>query len=317
MCKVSFIVPIYNVEMYIEKCVMSLTKQTVKDIEIILINDGSPDGSRKIVERMALDDHRITVVNTPNYGVSAARNLGLKIATGEYIAFVDGDDYLASDFLEYMLDIADKTKSDFVLSVNCHLFPGEIKQTESILTEIWDSDRTLTNLMYPGRIEIGCWNKLFRRSFIMDNKLEFPTNFYMGEGLSFIMNAAKSANVIAAGNKKVYYYRKDNAQSATTVVNVKKYINALQAIDAIDISVEYKSKDLLKSFALHRALTTMGALSAMVLTNNIMQYAGEFISFKREIRKNAFLLLGSKITIRQKLKVVIFCLNPKLLKIIC
>ncbi|ELH0899979.1 glycosyltransferase family 2 protein [Vibrio cholerae] len=67
MCKVSFIVPIYNVEMYIEKCVMSLTKQTVKDIEIILINDGSPDGSRKIVERMALDDHRITVVNTPNY----------------------------------------------------------------------------------------------------------------------------------------------------------------------------------------------------------------------------------------------------------
>lgn len=107
---VSIIVPVYNVEKFIEKCVNSLMNQSHKDIEIILVDDGSPDQSTEIIDRIAIEDQRVHVIHQQNKGVSAARNAGLQCATGEYVMFVDGDDWGDSDYVAYFLTLVTGSK---------------------------------------------------------------------------------------------------------------------------------------------------------------------------------------------------------------
>ena len=107
---VSIIVPVYNVEKFIEKCVKSLMNQSHKDIENILVDDGSPDQSPKIIDRIAIEDQRVHVINQQNKDVSAARNAGLQCATGEYVMFVDGDDWVDSDYFSYFLTLVTGSK---------------------------------------------------------------------------------------------------------------------------------------------------------------------------------------------------------------
>ena len=107
---VSIIVPMYNVEKFIEKCVKSLMNQSHKDIEIILVDDGLPDQSPEIIDRIAIEDQRVHVIHQQNKGVSAARNAGLQCATGEYVMFVDGDDWVDSDYFSYFLTLVTGSK---------------------------------------------------------------------------------------------------------------------------------------------------------------------------------------------------------------
>lgn len=107
---VSIIVPVYNVEKFIEKCVKSLMNQSHKDIEIILVDDGLPDQSPEIIDRIAIEDQRVHVIHQQNKGVSAARNAGLQCATGEYVMFVDGDDWVDSDYFSYFLTLVTGSK---------------------------------------------------------------------------------------------------------------------------------------------------------------------------------------------------------------
>ncbi|MCF0156053.1 MAG: glycosyltransferase, partial [Veillonella sp.] len=142
MSKISVIVPIYNVEPYIHQCVDSIINQTYKDLEIILVDDGSPDNCGKICDEYAAKDDRVKVIHRPNGGLSAARNSGLDVATGEYIAFVDSDDYIAcnmySDMMEFML----KHKLDIVVCSSYRVKNSKIKEEKytyeetTILTQV-------------------------------------------------------------------------------------------------------------------------------------------------------------------------------------
>ena len=116
--KISFIIPVYNVESYLRQCVESLTHQTYRDIEIILADDGSPDGSPQLCDKLASEDSRIKVIHKENGGLSDARNAGLLAATGEYVVFVDGDDFwLDNNALQQLVDVV-KPELDFI-GYNC------------------------------------------------------------------------------------------------------------------------------------------------------------------------------------------------------
>ena len=117
--KVSFIVPSYNYGRYITQCVESIQNQTYHNVEILIINDGSTDNSKQVIDELAAKDNRIIAIHTTNKGVSSARNVGINNSTGDYLVFVDADDFLAPDYASYMLDIASKTNASFVLSLNC------------------------------------------------------------------------------------------------------------------------------------------------------------------------------------------------------
>lgn len=311
---VSIIVPMYNVEQFIGKCIDSIVGQTYKNIEIILIDDGSPDQSGNIAEKLALTDTRIQVIRTKNQGVSSARNLGIKLSKGEYLIFVDSDDYLSPDYVDYMMSMALNNEAEFVMSKNCHLFPStETKYDDPIDNiEIWSPEKAASILLYPGKIEIGCWNKLFLKEFIVDNNIVFPEGLYMGEGLNFIVNAAQKANKICVGSKRVYNYRKDNKQSATTVVNIPKYINALRAIDNIDQNKILKSKMIDLSIIYHKYITIYLALHTIYLTGESKLYPQEVKEYTSYLRKYYFHFIFGRFNLIEKTKITLFAINPKL-----
>lgn len=310
---VSVIVPMYNVEKYIESCVNSIINQTYQNLEVLLIDDGSPDGSGCIADRLSCVDHRIKVVHTENKGVSQARNLGISTSSGDYLVFVDGDDCLEPDFVEYMMGLAMQSGAEFVMSKNCNLFPGYINNNVRLDSfECWPPAKASAELLYPGKIEIGCWNKLFSREFIEKNKIIFPNKYYMGEGLHFIVSAAQKARFVCVGERSVYNYRKDNQQSATTVVNIPKYINALAAIDDISNGIILKSDILDLAVMYHKYMTMYIALHTIYITDNADDYSDEVECYKRYLRKYLYKFLNGEFATSVKIKAVMFAINPKL-----
>lgn len=155
--KVSVVVPFYNVEDYIETCLNSLKNQTLKDIEVILVDDGSKDGSTEIAKKFAKRDRRFSYVHKENGGLSDARNYGMKYATGEYLAFLDSDDYIDLDMYEKMYKKAKKTNADMVETDFIWEYPDKSVVDISKVTTM---DRIIVD------IRVVAWNKLYRHSLI-------------------------------------------------------------------------------------------------------------------------------------------------------
>lgn len=306
---ISIIVPVYNVEKYIAKCIDSIIKQTYTNLEIIIIDDGSPDHSGKISEGYQQKDNRIKVIHTKNSGVSAARNLGVDNSKGKYVVFVDGDDFLASDFIEYMLSIIKKTGAYFAMSKRCFKSLNEA-QTKKDLIETYTPENAAIALLYPN-IEIGCWNKMFLRDFLVENKIIFPENFFMGEGLNFIVSAAQMSNCVGVGNRKVYYYRKDNLSSATTQISVDKMINALLSIENIKRNAIIHTPSFKMALDFHEYFTTLYAWNAIFVTHKEKVYPNEYKQWFTKIRKDALHMMKANVSSFIKIKILAYGVNPR------
>lgn len=202
---VSIIIPAYNVEKYIEKCITSILEQTYTNIEVIIVDDGSTDNTGKIIDNISQHDSRIRILHKKNAGVSAARNSGIEASIGEYIVFVDGDDYIASDYIEYMLDLVKNTDSEFCLSTEYFVAKGE-NQTEKEQIKSLSPEEGTAFLLSPD-VVVYSPNKIIKRSLIFDNNIRFSTDLFYGEGLTFVTTLAQISNSIGVGNRKVYYYR--------------------------------------------------------------------------------------------------------------
>lgn len=255
---VSIIVPAYNVEKYIRKCINSIQQQTHRNIEILIVDDGGEDNTPKIIDKLASSDNRIRIIHKENEGVSIARNIGIERAKGEYIVFVDADDYLDENFVDYMLSLANKDDADFVFSKQCHFRENDIQTEDSIVTI---TPAEATALLISPSVIVGCWNKMFRKSFLDRICLRFSTNLFYGEGLKFITDAAQRANCITIGHRKVYYYRRDNEMSATSKYNIKKYFNGEKALSRIEEELIIRNKNIEVMMMLHKSMFCLGAVS--------------------------------------------------------
>ncbi len=167
MPKVSVIVPIYNVEKYLEKCINSLLSQTLEDIQIILVNDGSKDNSGNIAREYEKNNkNRIIYVEKENGGLSDARNYGLKYATGDFIAFLDSDDYIEKNAYEEMYNKAIEENADYVECDFIWEFPNKIRVDKQYP---YKNKKEMFSF-----VRVVAWNKLIKRQLITDNNLEFP-----------------------------------------------------------------------------------------------------------------------------------------------
>lgn len=213
-----------------------------------------------------------------------------------------------------MISMAIQSDAEFVMSKNCRLFPSKSIEHDEVIDniEIWSAEKAASELLYPGKIEIGCWNKLFLKTFIIDNNIKFPETLYMGEGLNFIINAAQKANKICVGSRKVYNYRKDNQQSATTVVNIPKYINALRALDNINKNKIIKSKHFDLSIIYHKYMTTYIALHTIYITSNNKTYNKEVKEYTSYLRKHYVKFITGEFPLTLKMKILLFSISPKL-----
>ena len=171
---ISIIIPIYNVEKYLKKCIESVINQTYKNIEIILINDGSTDGSGKICDEYAIKDKRIKVSHNENGGVAVARNKGIKMSTGDYIVFVDSDDFISNEYCEKMLEAVLRNNADIAICKLHDFLDGEkiqIEETE-YSEQVYNSDEMIENNIVIGGIFDCMGGKLFSHK-LFENVL-FP-----------------------------------------------------------------------------------------------------------------------------------------------
>lgn len=262
-CLISIIVPAYNVEKYIEKCAMSILCQTYTDIELILVDDGSNDSTPIIVDKLVSIDNRVQVIHKHNGGVSSARNKGIEVSQGQYLVFVDGDDYLAPDYIEYMLSLVRQENADFGLSTDCFVLDSE-PQISFDVKRIMTSAEATALLIGP-RVIVGCWNKIFKRQFVLDNNLSFSTSLFYGEGLTFITDAAQRANKVVVGNRKVYYYRRNNNESVTTKFNLQNFYNGEKALLLIKENLIIKDKVIDVMWLWHMSMFYLGAIVKVVI----------------------------------------------------
>lgn len=209
--KVSVIVPIYNVEDYLDKCIQSIVNQTLKEIEIICINDGSSDNSLEIIKKYAKKYENIIIIDKPNGGLSDARNHGIEKAKGEYIAFVDSDDWIELDMFESMYAKAIENNADIVTSSYSEVYTDKIN--------VVDDYNEKFKMIHEGTV----WNKIFKRSLIEKYKLRFPIGLWY-EDNAFTYRALIVANNIVGIKKAFYNYRKDRLGSImSTQKNSKIY----------------------------------------------------------------------------------------------
>lgn len=288
---ISFIVPCYNVGEYVEKCIRSIMDQKYQNIEIIPINDGSNDCTPQILEMLSHEDNRIKVIHKLNEGVSAARNSGLELAHGDYVVFVDGDDYLSADYSNYMLHLANIDDADVVLSKNCYIQYDQNQIITDHIETITAAKATI--LLLSPRIMVGCWNKMYRKDFLDRNNIRFSTTLFYGEGLHFITKASQLANKVTVGELRVYYYRKNNNASATMKYNIQNHYNGEIAIERIKNELICKDPEILDAIDVHKSGFALNALIQTYANRLNKTYQNDCDHWKSVIRTNLPKILRS------------------------
>lgn len=197
---VSIIIPIYNAEEYLDKCINSVIDQNYKQIEIILVNDGSTDGSLKICQAFSKKDSRIKVVSQANGGLSAARNTGMKVANGEFYMFVDGDDFVSSDFCKSAIFSQQKYNSDIVIFDYKNIYPNKFENYSQNIDEGLVSKKSAMELIIN---DSHAWNKLYRSNLF--NNIEYP----IGRNYEDILTTYKLvelSNTVSYIAESTYFY---------------------------------------------------------------------------------------------------------------
>lgn len=242
-CFISLIVPVYNVEKYINQCVDSILGQEFTDFELILVDDGSTDKSGKICDKYAKSDKRISVIHQTNGGQTKARKAGLKRSVGKYVYFVDSDDWLAENALQVACDTAIKNDADIVTFdayFNYSNFQTKVKQ--SVPSGIYDK-KGLIKTVYPRMIYSGnfyyfgiyaaMWNKIFRRSILLPNMINIDERIRIGEdGLTTFATFLDAEKVCIIGGNNLYHYRNNNI-SITRSYCREQFDNAILLINAL------------------------------------------------------------------------------------
>ena len=220
--KVSVIVPTYNNEVYLEKCLKSLIQQTLKEIEIIVVNDGSEDNTKCILSIFEKHDSRIKVIHQQNQKQGAARNRGMEIAKGEYIGFVDSDDWVDLDYYEKLYKAAKKHNVDIALATNVRIGNGKTKKRLNIAAEVVAN--TLQSKIDVGnQVKNPCpTNKIYRRSMLEDNKIVWLEGCYCEDKLFTIQAVYYANGIVTVPNVNYYYFRNPNS----TVNSKSRKLNA-------------------------------------------------------------------------------------------
>lgn len=253
---VSIILPVYNAQNHLARCVGSICAQTYRNIEIIILNDGSKDQSLPVCEEFRQKDSRILLVDKANSGVSDTRNLGLKLASGKYVEFVDSDDYIDPDFTERLVAAAEENEADFVIAPYKMVIPAGASKPEQVLDKIQDELGVMSVARPPEVREYGflpagvydkdtfalrlmdkpasyfysvLWNKLYRRDILTGNDIQFVSEMRWAEDLVFNLRYIQYAERFVAIDKPGYYYVQNPQSICHTQINAATIVqNKLQ-----------------------------------------------------------------------------------------
>lgn len=244
MCKISVVIPVYNCEKFLPVCLDSIILQTYENLEIICINDGSKDDSLKLLEEYELKDSRIKVINQKNQGQSAARNRGIEEASGDFISFIDADDWVSLCLYEKFVKMLDKSGQN----IDIFLFNGtnfndknqHCRNTSFFGIKDWnnyeqkDFIHTFNDCKKPFSGNMSVWNKIYGTEFLRKNNIKFAENLIFEDQLFFMETSIKAKSILIC-NDALYHYRQQNTASTMStlgknVFDIFRIINRIEKI---------------------------------------------------------------------------------------
>lgn len=309
--KVTIIVGIYNSGMFLRKGLESLKSQTWSNIEVLLMDDGSTDDSGSICDEFAALDNRFIPVHKKNSGVCDSRNKALDIASGDYVCFMDGDDWFSPDFVEYMMNIIHTTDTKMALSDNLFTTRNQI-QIANDKIECIDCNYVIADIIYMN-MALGPWNKMYSMNLINEYNIRFPSHWH-GETLHFTNTIAYYSKKVGVGRRKVYNYRLNNADSGTTKFNADGKLLSLDNVLKLRDCVFAKDKDVRNAIEWHVYDNYYLLLFNIIASNSKSQYESEYAEAKGYLRKNWLkTLIHSKVNYKRKMLIVLEAFFPVLL----
>ncbi len=294
---VSIIVPVYNVERYLPRCIDSILAQTFTDFELILTDDGSPDNSGLICDEYAEKDARIRVIHQENGGVGKARNAGLDVAQGDYVCFVDPDDVISPNYLEIFKSSIEEKKTDIVV---CAYQRNHIKDDRIIFTEIKnkapvgsfeDYGSEITSL-HKNTLLFMLWNKLFKKTIIDTNHIRF-TSHKKYEDAIFIYRYLTFCNSVYFNDEVLYFYSifKNNTKTATLKYTsdyfsayYECYLTGLTFYRSMQQKKMESTSEFLKELSIHFTTSLCGDL-VVNLSRSPLRYKQRYLYTKQSLQQ--------------------------------
>lgn len=212
---VSIVIPIYNVEQYLRECLDSILAQTYENLEIVLIDDGSSDESGKIADEFEKKDRRVKVVHKQNEGVSITKNLGVTIATGKFITFIDADDYIRKDFIENLVN--DMSKYGTLITTTTKMYPIDEGNIDNV--EVYSQYIAFERMFYGVLEKSENGVQMFDRQLLVKNNVIFDPGKKIGEDFDFFAQALAHCDKVAIDYRKMYYYRPNPTSTMHQKIN--------------------------------------------------------------------------------------------------
>ena len=304
MPKVSIIVPIYNVEKYLRRCVDSILAQTFTDYELFLVDDGSPDGCGAICDEYAVKDARITVIHKENGGLSDARNVAIDIARGEYFSFIDSDDYVEPDMIESMYEALIETGSDMAV---CGM---ESFDETGITKEFYQPHVEMMTFEGEARCEFlyqpcACC-KLYKRD-IFDG-IRYPIGRLYEDAFIFHYIMERAARIVYTGKVSYHYFLRSGS-----IMRSDYSLHSTDIVDAVyDRAINLERMEYLKDAnEASMAVYTRAALAFKMLDRRVLENKKRLKEIKKLVKKRFPALMSNKDnSIYQKLRIIVFMLFP-------
>lgn len=269
--KVSFVIPVYKVEQYLDRCVKSIVGQTYRNIEVILVDDGSPDSCPSLCDKYAVEDSRVKAVHKENGGLSDARNYGTKYATGDYLIYVDSDDFwMHNDDLEKLVQIAIENPSVDFINFNCsYYYPDSDTFSpwtlyDSKLSKPKGKNEVVKLLTSTSSIVMSACMKMMKRQFIIDNNLTFIKG-QLSEDIPWFINLLDCCKECMFINLNVYAYRQGVAGSITHNISLRSIDSLINIVETELRKINMRSfnkeaKDCIMSFLAYEYSIVLGYL---------------------------------------------------------
>lgn len=309
---ISVIVPVYNAEKCLKKCVESLINQTYSSLEIILINDGSTDSSAEICNQFAKFDNRIVVVHQDNKGVSTARNSGINIASGQYIGFVDSDDWIEKSMYTKLFEAISIQDKDINIAICGHIVEDPsgiiVKKSSTTRKHILDQFEALDMALRSNYYQGYMWNKLFRASlFRGENGVRFTENIHIYEDLLVVCECIMRSKKVAFIGEYLYHYILYQKSAMRQPFNQKK-VTILDALNKINILCSEEYPELCNIVNVKIIKANLILVLSMINSSSVDQFL--IAQIRTKLKANLGMILKSRmISIKEKLYIILIILK--------
>ncbi|WP_086313933.1 hypothetical protein A5821_001482 [Enterococcus sp. 7F3_DIV0205] len=299
MCKISIIVPVYNVERYLRKCVDSILNQTFTDIEVILVDDGSTDSSGEICDEYVLQDQRVQVIHKENGGLSDARNTGIESARGEYLGFVDSDDYIALDMYELLFNNIQKEAADLAICGIYDVYENKepLKKTQEYM--VLDKVAAMKLILEAKIVSVHAVNKLYKKNIF--DQIRYPVGMITEDAAVILSILENTKKVVIDTQQKYYYYHRANSISSNRFS--KKDLDTIQVWKENESYIEKHYPEL--AYVAHTRVcwayfTVLDKMMNSKIADEDKQKQKEIVSFLRDnfsfVIKNIYFTRNRKIS---------------------